>query len=839
MKNPTKTDHFAQFNKVGAIDGNVIKNRSKDVAVCYRLHLPEIFTMGEPEFDLIHSDFLKALMVLPEGTIIHKKDIFKQKIYNSDNLQTDTYLQKSTADHFKGRIYINHECILSFILPEIPSLRKSYDKLSILTKRNSIAAIEEIEQFINTVEQSISVINSSSLLKAEPLTEDEIYEVILDEYTLFKDEVGDYVSNGNDFKIGDSHVKILSLRNDGQQKDGILNNCVLDRNRSTDNSRFFRSYCYPLALDFKKDHIYNQFIFIEDQSKIKKQLELNSKRLGSSRLLSRKNRLLADQNSVFLDSVEKDNVKIVRMHTNLVFWADSKEELKDISNKVSGYYSQMDILPYNNSHFDRDYIYLANHLGNAALLPVEETFLSYLDISLCYFSTETNYKSDDSGILFNDRISNIPLYTDVFHKPYEKKEILNRNYFMVAPSGGGKSFLSKNKLRQQIENPLNNTVVLNVGGDDKLCRMYPEDTIYFEYKEGQPLQLNPFWAHSNQITIGKIEFLTDFIGLLWKTGEDLNNDEKSSLDKVIIKFYNVEGLAIGDIDAEDDNRVYKIKNTHNKSLPKFYNYLLENSVKIKEETYGLFKLDSLILNLEKYAVGMYSNLFITGEPQTFESKKYVEFELDNIKDHPILFPIFGMIISDLVFNTMWKKDDSEKDFFVDEAWKVLEKKGMVSLLKYLFKTIRKFDGSVGIAIQQITDLIPLGETNEAAIIGNTAIKYILDHRDVLGDVPILQKKLSLSNADVSMLLSIKNNTKPNAADPLAYTEFLFKKGSTNAKVLRLEVAKPCLAIYESDKKKLKTFNALYNYHHQKMIPAIDSYIEVEIDKTKLFTDYIF
>lgn len=167
MKTPTKTDHFAQFNKVGAIDGNVIKNRSKDVAVCYRLHLPEIFTMGEPEFDLIHSDFLKALMVLPEGTIIHKKDIFKQKIYNSDNLQTDTYLQKSTADHFKGRIYINHECILSFILPEIPSLRKSYDKLSILTKRNSIAAIEEIEQFINTVEQSISVINSSSLLNAE------------------------------------------------------------------------------------------------------------------------------------------------------------------------------------------------------------------------------------------------------------------------------------------------------------------------------------------------------------------------------------------------------------------------------------------------------------------------------------------------------------------------------------------------------------------------------------------------------------------------------------------------------------------------------------------------
>lgn len=837
MINPPKTDHFAQFNKIAAIDGNVIKNKSKDVAVCYRIHLPEIFTMGEPEFDLIHSDFLKALMVLPEGTVLHKKDIFKQKIYNSENLKTETYLQNSTAEHFKGRIYMSHDCILSFILPDIPTLRKNYDKLSILSKKNTVASMDEIESFLNSVEQSISVINSSTLLKAVPLTEDEIYEIILDEYTLFKDEVGDYVSSGNDFRIGDNYIKIFSLRDDGQQKDGTLNNCVLDRKRSTDSSQFFRSYCYPLALDFKKDHIYNQFIFIEDQTKVKKQLELNSKRLGSSRLLSRKNRSLADQNNIFLDSVEKDNVKIVRMHTNLVFWSDDKEELKNITNKVTGYYSQMDIIPYNNSHFDRDYIYLANHLGNGALLPVEETFLSYLDISLCYFTTETNYKSDESGILFNDRISNVPLYIDVFHKPYETKEILNRNYIIVAPSGGGKSFLSKSKLRQNIENPVNNTVVLNVGGDDKLCRMYPEDTLYFEYKEGQPLELNPFWVFNKQISTGKIEFLTEFIGLLWKTGEDLSNDEKSSLDKIIIKFYEIEDLSLDEIEADEDNRLYKVKNFDNNSLPKFYNFIKENSSQIKEETFGLFNLDSLILNLEKYASGMYSSLFITGEPRTFESKKYVEFELDNIKDHPILFPIFGMIISDLVFNTMWKKDDTEKEFFVDEAWKVLEKKGMVNLLKYLFKTIRKFDGSVGIAIQQITDLLILGEANEGAILGNMALKYILDHRDVLGDVPILQKKLSLSNADVSMLLSIKNNTKPTSIDPLAYTEFLLKKGSSNAKILRLEVAKPCLAIYESDKKKLKTFNTLYSYHKKKMIPAINSYIDVEINKTKLITDF--
>lgn len=843
-KNPKKNDHFPQFNKTAAIDGNVVKNRSKDIAVCYRIHLPEIFTMGEPEFDLIHSDFLKALMVLPEGTIVHKKDIFKQKIYNSENLAKETYLQKSTAEHFKGRIYMNHDCIISFIKPELTTLRKNYDRLSILSKRNTVASLEEIEAFMNHVEHAVSVINASTILKCEAITSEEIYEIIVDEYTLFKDEIGDYVSSDEDLRIGDSYVKIFSLREDGQQPDGTLNNCVLDRDRSVDQSQFFRSYCYPLALDFKQDHIYNQFIFIEDQAKVKKDLELNNKRLSSTRLLSRKNKTLADQNNFFLDRVEQDNVKIVRMHTNLVFWADSKEDLKKITNKVTGYYSKMGIRPYNNSYFDRDYIYLANHLGNGALLPVEETFLSYLDISLCYLTTETNYKSDESGTLFNDRLSNIPLYVDTFHKPYETKEILNRNYIIVAPSGGGKSFLSKSRLRQNIENPKNQTVVLNVGGDDKLCRMYPDDTLYFEYKKGRPLDLNPFWVFDKKIDTGKVEFLIDFIGLIWLTDKDLSNDQRSALEKIIMKFYDAKELPPTEefhpetknkIEEEED-KTYLVRNSDNNSLPRFYEYIRENAESIKTETFNLFEIDSLVLNLEKYADGLYSNLFTNGEPKVFENKKYVEFELDNIKDHPILFPIFGMIISDLIFNTMWKKDDSEKEFFVDEAWKVLEKKGMVSLLKYLYKTIRKFDGSVGIAIQQITDLFALGLTNEKAILGNTAIKYILDHREVLGDVPILKEKLSMSTADISQLLSIKNNTKPTASDPLAYTEFLLAKGSRNAKIMRLEVSKPCLAIYESDKAKLKTFNMLYDHHRKEMIPTIESYIDVEINKTKIITE---
>lgn len=828
---------FPQFNKTAAIDGNVVLNRTNDIGICYKMELPEIFTLGESDFDHIHSDFLKIFSNLPEDTIVHKKDIFKQEYFDREVLKKDTFLQNSIYEHFGKRSFIKHQCIITFIKASTSTSQRNFDKVSLTKKNTSTASLAQIDLFNSSIEQVISSTNSSYYFKLTPLTEQEILNFIIDEYTLFGDTIGDYVPQDDCIKIGDNFINILSLRDDGQQKDGMISNCVLDNKKSTDKSKFFRSYTYPLGIEFNENHIFNQYIFLENQQKLKKILEANTKRLTSSSLLNRQNRILAEQNDAFLTRVENDNVKIVRTHANVVIWSDDKEKLKNTRNRVVGYFSEMEIIPYTNSKFDQDYIYQANFLGNGGLMPNEETFLTYLDLALCYWTTETNYKTDDNGLLFNDRINNVPIYIDVFNKPYENKDITNRNYVVVAPSGGGKSFLIKSKLRQQIENPNNSTVVLNVGGDDKLCRVYPDDCLYFEYIEGQPLDLNPFWVFNNTITAGKIDFLIDFINLLWGQKEDeITSDIYSSLEKIILMFYGIDFHYT--IDSLNEKE-YEVKNMESNSLQDFFKFIKEKKEEIKVATNDLIKIDSLVLNLEKYAIGIYSNLFTNGVPKTFENKKYIEFELDNIKDHKILFPVFGMIISDLVFNTMWKNDGKEKDFFIDEAWKVLEKKGMASLLKYLYKTIRKFNGSVGIAVQQITDLAPLGEADEKAILGNTAIKYLLDHREAESDVPILKEKLSMRDSDVSMLMSIENNTKPTVGNPLAYTELLLMKGSRDSKIVRLEVSLPCLAIFESDKDKLKVFNELYKYHHHSIKPTIADYIEVEIKKNKKMKDFIF
>lgn len=834
MSKVNKNDVFSQFNKIASIDGNVIKNKAKDVAVVYKLNLPEIFTLGEDDFDTIHSDLLKTFSALPEGTVVHKKDIFIHNTYDNSSLSNETYLQQSVRRHFENRVFMEHECLISFIMPDLPALRRNYDKIEILSKKNSITALEEVEEFVNNVEQAVNVLNTSGLISAVALTQDEIYNAVYNEYAFYDNEIGDITSSKEELKIGNKEVRIFSLRDDAQQKDGHLSNCVLDKERTTDTTKFFRSYCYPLGLELDSNHIYNQYIFLEKQDLAKSRLETTNKKLGGSALLNRKNSINSKKNDEFLSNVESQNVKIVRLHCNLMIWNEDKERLNELAKKVKGVYSKMEVIPYINNHFDRDYIFIASQLGCGALLPSEETFISYLDISLCYYITETNYKSDQTGILYNDRIYQVPIFVDIFNEPYEKKLINNRNYIIIAPSGGGKSVNAKHKIRHQIENPNNSTVVLNIGGDDKICRMYPAETLYFKYTEGQSLHLNPFYI-KDTITSTKIEFIIDFIGLLWKTDQNLTNDDRSAFEKIILKFYNVDIHEFIDVKMKDSDYVekqYHIKGKDNSSLLDFYNYLEANKAEVQVYTFGLFDVESVILNLEKYTRGMYSSLFTNGKPLSFENKKYIEFELDNIKDNPVLFPIFGMVIADLILNTVWKDDGKEKDFFIDEAWKVVEKKGIAVLLKYCYKTIRKFNGSVGIAIQQITDLLVLPVEDQNAILGNTAVKIILDHREVTGDVPMLKEKLSLTNADIATILSIQNNTKFSKSNPRPYTEQAIKLGSQNCKIVRLELTKECLAIYESDKNKLRTFDELYKNNNNQIIPTIEDYIEVVIDKTK-------
>ena len=103
--------------------------------------------------------------------------------------------------------------------------------------------------------------------------------------------------------------------------------------------------------------------------------------------------------------------------------------------------------------------------------------------ALCLLNHTTNYKSDPQGILFNDRLHNLPVLKDVWDA--RKKRIKARNFAIFAPTGEGKSFLANNILRQFFEQGVR-LVIIDLGGSyNKFAKLYPDDHIVL-YRPTRP-----------------------------------------------------------------------------------------------------------------------------------------------------------------------------------------------------------------------------------------------------------------------------------------------------------------------------------------------------------------
>ena len=69
-------------------------------------------------------------------------------------------------------------------------------------------------------------------------------------------------------------------------------------------------------------------------------------------------------------------------------------------------------------------------------------------------------------------------------------------------------------------------------------------------------------------------------------------------------------------------------------------------------------------------------------------KRFIVFELDNIKDHKILFPITTIIIMEAFINKMRKLKGIRKLILIEEAWKAIASANMADYIKYLCAPVK-------------------------------------------------------------------------------------------------------------------------------------------------------
>lgn len=744
---------------------------------------------------------------MPNYSILHKQDIFITEKYEPDSRKDDlSFLSRSFERHFNERPYLHHTCYL-FLTKTTRERFRQQSNWNTLCRGflvpKEIRDKETVERFMEAVGQFESIVNDSGLVRLERLTTEEITGTenepgIIERYlTLSADGttmLQDMQLNPDEMRIGDKRLCLHTL-SDLDDLPGKVRTDGRYERLSTDRSDCRLSYAAPVGVMLSCDHIYNQWIFIDDSNENLSRFEKMAKNMQSLSRYSRSNQINKEWLDEYLNEAHSNGLQSVRCHCNIVAWAENGDELRRVKNDVGSALALMECTPHHNTT-DLPALYWAGIPGNEADFPAEETFYTFTGQALCFFTAETCYRNSLSpfGIRMVDRLTGKPVFLDISDLPMKKGVVTNRNKFILGPSGSGKSFFTNHLVRQYWEQGTH-ILLVDTGNSYKgLCDLIHQKTggddgIYFTYKENDPISFNPFFTEDYQYDIEKRDSIKTLILTLWKReDEPPRRSEEVALSNAVSLY----------IEKIKKNR--KIKPNFNS----FYDFVRKDYRKVladKNVREKDFDVDGFLNVLEPYYKnGEYGYLLNSDKELDLLNKRFIVFELDVVKDNPILFPVVTIIIMETFINKMRRLQGIRKMILIEEAWKAIAKEGMANYIRYLFKTVRKFYGEAVVVTQEVDDIISSPVVKET-IINNSDCKILLDQRKYQNKFDQIQNLLGLTDKERSQILSIN---LANAANRL-YKEVWIGLGGTQSAVYATEVSAEeylCYTTEETEKLEL-------------------------------------
>ncbi len=87
-----------------------------DLCIALDVEKPELFTLGENEYDTLHQAFVKGLKVLPDGTVFHMQDVYRRDRFASKVMSGEiSFLSQSRDQFFDGRPFLRQRCRIYLI----------------------------------------------------------------------------------------------------------------------------------------------------------------------------------------------------------------------------------------------------------------------------------------------------------------------------------------------------------------------------------------------------------------------------------------------------------------------------------------------------------------------------------------------------------------------------------------------------------------------------------------------------------------------------------------------------------------------------------------------------
>lgn len=636
--------------------------------------------------------FTAIAQTLGEGYAIHKQDIFIRKKFTEESDENREFLSTSYFRYFNGRPYTDSECYLTITQEVKKSRLFSFDGKK---WRDFLVKIRKVHDQLRDAGVQVRFLNRQ-----------EVNEYV-DRY--FAMNFRDKVVSMTNFKVddecismGDKRCKVYSLVDvDNVSLPSVIRPYT---NVEVNNSSMPMDLVSVVSgIPNTEAVVYNQMIFIPNQ---KRELALlDKKKNRHASMPNPGNQMAVEDIKRVQEVVARESKQLVYTHYNLVVAMSAGTDLHKCTNHLENQFSRMGI-HISKRAYNQLELFVNSFPGNCyGMNPDYDRFLTLGDAAACLMYKERILHSEKTPlkIYYTDR-QGVPVAIDITGKEGAEKLTDNSNFFCLGPSGSGKSFHMNSVVRQLHEQGTDVVMVDTGNSYEGLCEYLGGK--YISYTEECPITMNPFRINRQELNVEKTGFLKNLVLLIWKGSQGtVTKTEDRLIEQVITEYYDTyfNGFDGFTPPQREDLRKSLLIDERNKNGNRTeseteLNARIETVIDEIERRRKELKVESLSFNTfyefsvqripdicnensitgidistyrymmkDFYRGGNHDKTLNENMDSSLFDETFIVFEIDSIKDDPLLFPLVTLIIMDVFLQKMRIKKN-RKVLVIEEAW---------------------------------------------------------------------------------------------------------------------------------------------------------------------------
>lgn len=835
-----------------------------------------------------------VIQVLGEGYALHKQDVFVRKNFDMSRVAAKkkkgskkAFLSEAYFRFFNGRAYTEATTYLVITQKGKKGGIHTYDNSK---WRDFLVKIQKVSDRLKSGE-----INCRFLSAAE-------CKEYADRFFAFDFKnknisMTDFKVDSEKIGMGNKQIKVYSLLdvdsiglpgNIRPYTDVSVNNAVISQDLLADID-------HVPGVD---SIVYNQVIFLPNQKR--EMMKLDKKKNRHASIPNPNNQIAVEDINAVQNELARNGKILVYAHYNLIVQTSSDYDFQKVTNSLENIFARYNI-HISKRAYNQLELFVASFPGNCFRLNQDyDQFLTLSEAALCLMYKERQAVGDDSALkcYYTDR-QGLPLAVDTSGKEGKKRYTNNSNFFVLGPSGSGKSFFMNTVMRQYREQDTDIVIIDTGDSYEGLCSYF--DGTYISYSKEKPISMNPFKvtdAEYNENFGEKKNFLKSLIFQLFKGAEFPTKLEDAVINQTIVEYYEeyfhpfegfneeerkemktkllLEDKKNGEYDKfeeeleerygdeyeieeleykklsdrdkriseklkaviEDraategekevaqralqrltpevienkylmriEHQIDKIERQKKKlkvtelSFNSYYEFAVERIPQIMKQQNIQFNIHDFATILQAFYKGGENESILNNDIDgSLFDEKFIVFEIDKVKDDPVLFPILTLIIMD-VFTQKMRIKKGRKCLVIEEAWKAIATPVMADYIKYLYKTARKHWAMVGVVTQEIQDITSSPIVKEA-IINNSDVFMLLDQSKFKDKFDDIKATLSLTDIDCKKIFTI--NRLDNHEGRSRFQEVFIKRGQ-DGEVYGVEEPPECYINYTTEKVEKEAF----------------------------------